>query len=107
MYNIIIQIIAWFAIASCIGVFIVYLILYIKNKANKDEWFTLNRDTYIMDTDFFKWYIIPTISFAKYNGYFEICITFLKWVYCIEYHIKDDAEEEAASEARYESRHKE
>ena len=106
MYNLIMQIIAWFAIASSIIAFAVCIALYVKTKSNKDDWFCLSKDAYIVNTDFFRWYIIPTISIGIYSSYFEINIIFLKWVYTIEYHIKDDAEEEAASNARYESKHK-
>lgn len=106
MYNIIMQIIAWFIVACCLVTFAIYIWLYIKNKKDRSDWLTLNRDTYITDTDFFRWYLIPTISIGVYSNYFEINIIFLRWFIAIEYHIKNDAEEEAASNARYESKKK-
>lgn len=105
MYNLIMQTIAWFAISCSVVSFIVYIILYIKNKKNQDDWLSLTRDTYLSNTDFRSWYIIPTISVSKLTNYLEIDIIFLKWVYVIEYHIKDSAEDDAIADAKYKSKH--
>lgn len=104
MINTILQIVGVVFIIWLTALVIVHIIEYIVFKFSKDsDWCSITRDTYIYDTEFNEWYIIPAISiYFNFSNIKYPCfqISWLKWTFSVSYHIKRDVEEEAEAEAR-------
>lgn len=84
---------------------IAHIILHtvIKHAFNDTEWTSIQRDTNIYNTEFYEWYILPTISFSiDFNDktYPSFQITWLKWIFNLSYHFKTEEEEEIEAEVR-------
>ena len=101
MYNIIINIIAWLAIIQFVLLVLWHIIIYIHVKISKDyDYVSIRRNTYLFETDYGEWYIIPTISLHKTKISTNVDITWLKWNLSITYMIITELDERAEHEIR-------
>lgn len=105
MISYILQIIGIIAIIWICALVIAHIILHtvIKYAFDGTDWTSIERETSIYNTEFYEWYIIPTISFhINFNDttYPSFQITWLKWIFNISYHFKTEEEEEIEVEVR-------
>ena len=101
MYNIIINIIAWLAIIQFVLLVLWHIIIYIHVKISKDyNYVSIRKNTYLFETEYKEWYIIPTISLHKSIISTNIDITWLKWNLSIVYMLITELDEEAERKIR-------
>ena len=101
MYNIIINIIAWLAIIQFVLLVLWHIIIYIHVKISKNyDYVSIRRNTYLVETDFKEWYIIPTISLNITKISTTIIITWLKWNLSIDYMLITELDEVAEHEIK-------
>lgn len=106
MYNIIINIIAWLAIIQFVLLVLWNIIIHIHVKISKDyNYISIRRNTYLVETDFKEWYIIPTISLNITKISTNIIVTWLKWNLSIDYMLITELDEVAEHEIKNKLKH--
>lgn len=101
MYNIIINVIAWLAIIQFVLLVLWHIIIYIHVKISEDyDYVSIRRNTYLFDTEYKEWYIIPTISLHITTTSTNINITWLKWNLSINYMLVTELDEAAEHEIK-------
>jgi len=95
MIKTILSIIGIIAIIWFLCVHIANIILYVIYAFTTDMTYeSLVRSTSTYPTESGEWYIIPTISIYKNNGYFTFTFTWFKWIFNTEYHFRTEEEDD-------------